>query len=178
MRRRIGWAAFLALVGTAAGTLAQSPPGGPEEVLIRSLDEDERAAVLAGNRSALERLWSDDFTVNAPTNRVVVGRSAVLDLIDLGVIHYASFERSVELVRIDGDLGIVMGAEVVRPIGKAPMAGQSVARRFTNVWKKKGGTWRMVARHANVVAPSPRTLRHSPTQWGSAGSWSSSTRGR
>jgi hypothetical protein len=44
-----------------------------------------------------------------------------------------------------------MGAETVRPIGKAPLAGQTVKRRFTNIWSREGGTWRLIARHANVI---------------------------
>jgi ketosteroid isomerase-like protein len=46
-----------------------------------------------------------------------------------------------------------MGAETVRPIGEAPLAGQTVERRLTNIWKKEAGTWRMIARHANVSPP-------------------------
>jgi hypothetical protein len=28
-----------------------------------------------------------------------------------------------------------------------------VERRYTNIWRKKGATWCMIARHANVIAP-------------------------
>jgi len=70
--------------------------------------------VLHGDRAALERLWSEHLTVNAPTNRVNVGRDAVLALIQRGGLHYSVFERTVETVRIEGDVAIVMGAEMVR----------------------------------------------------------------
>jgi len=102
----------------------------------------------------LERLWSDQFVVNAPTNAVVVGQRAVLEtFVHRGVINFSSFERTVEFVRVDGDFAIIMGAETVRPVGDAPMSGQTVHRRFTNIWKKEGGTWRLFARHANNIAP-------------------------
>src|SRR3712207_8590955 len=42
----------------------------PYTTLFRSLRRDI---------PALERLWSDQFVVNTPDNRVVVGRDAVLD---------------------------------------------------------------------------------------------------
>jgi len=138
------WAASIWIQGWAAG-------GDSDEAIVQSLDEQERAAILSRDRAALERLLSDQFTVNSPTNRVGMGRDAVLALIEQGVIHYSSFERKTEFLRVEGDLGIVMGSETVQPIGDAPSAGKTVQRRFTNIWRKEAGTWRMIARHANVI---------------------------
>ena len=42
----------------------------------------------------------------------------------------------IEFIRIDRNIAIVMGAETVQPIGDAPLAGKTVQRRFTNIWKK------------------------------------------
>ena len=50
-----------------------------DERRVRTLDNDERLAALKRDIPALERLWSDHLSVNAPNNRVVVGRPAVLD---------------------------------------------------------------------------------------------------
>jgi len=90
--------------------------------------------------------------VNSPANEIRIGRSAVLDLITRGVIHYASFERRVELVQLHGDVANVMGSETVQPVEGAPMAGRTVQRRFTNVWHREAGTWRLFARHASVIS--------------------------
>jgi ketosteroid isomerase-like protein len=68
-----------------------------------------------------------------------------------GLIHYSSFERRIERLRIDGDIALVTGGETIQPIGDAPQAGQTVQRRFTHVWKKEAGAWRLVARHANII---------------------------
>ena len=46
-----------------------------------------------------------------------------------------------------------MGAETVKPKA-GPSAGQLIQRRFTNVWRKEAGTWRLYARHANVIPKS------------------------
>jgi ketosteroid isomerase-like protein len=135
-------------VGARTGVLAS------DEQTLRSLDDQERMAALKRDVAALERLWSDEFTVNAPTNVVVVGKQAVMDtFITRGVIHFSSFERTVEFLRVDGDFAFVMGAETVQPVGDAPHSGQTLRRRFTNVWKKEAGTWRLFARHANNLAP-------------------------
>ena len=51
-----------------------------------------------------------------------------------------------------------MGLETLTPLSDAPSAGLAAGRvtrrRFTNIWKNEGGTWRLYARHANVM-PQP-----------------------
>ncbi|HKH94200.1 MAG TPA: nuclear transport factor 2 family protein [Gemmatimonadaceae bacterium] len=152
MKRGIRWVGPLILV-LATSMTAGAQGTASEEARLRALDDQERVAVLKSDRTALERLWSDSLAVNAPTNRVNVGRAAVLDLIAKGGMHYSVFERKAEAVRVDGDIGIVMGSETVVPASSGTAAPASTPRRFTNIWKKEGGTWRMIARHANVIAP-------------------------
>ena len=128
------------------------------ENLVRSLDDQERVAALNRDVSALERLWSDQFVVNAPNNQVVVGRQQNLDkFVRGGVINFSSFERTIEFIRVDGNFGVVMGLETVVPRTDVPsaglVAGQVIRRRFTNIWKKEGDTWRLYWRHANVMTP-------------------------
>lgn len=127
----------------------------PDEALVQSLDDQERAATLKRDISALERLWSEDFAVNAPNNQVIVGRRAVLDMLISGLFHFSRFERRVEFTRAEGAYVIIMGLETVEPINNAPelglVAGQTIERRFTNIWKNEEGTWRLFVRHANVI---------------------------
>ena len=146
---------FLALMVFSGGVaLAHGQESvADEEAAIRSLEEQTRSAVLNRDTLALTSVWSENFVVNAPANRVVPSRRAVFDLIRQGVIHYSSFEATIEHIHMDGDLAIVMGAESVRPIGRAPLAGQTVKRRFTHVWRKGNGGWRLIARHANIIPP-------------------------
>ena len=130
-----------------------------DEEDVRARDEQERVAALNRDGSALEQLWSDDFTVNAPNNRVVVGKKAVLDtFIRGGIINFSSFERNIEFLRVDGDFAILMGLETLVPISSTPTAGltagKKVVRRFTNIWKRESGVWRLYWRHANVI-PAP-----------------------
>ena len=144
---------LLSCVTTYAG--AQAPGrDSAAEATVRALDDQERLAALNQDFAALERLWSEHFIVNAPSNQILPNRSAVLDWFRKGMTTRSSYERSIEQVRVDGDIAIVMGAETLKPIGNAPQAGQTVRRRFTNIWKKEGDTWRLWARHANVI-PAP-----------------------
>ena len=145
--------ALLMAVVLAPGILAESKSRelSALEELIRSLEEQERRAVLDGDTAMLERLWSETMIVNNPQSSLSADRGVVLGLVRKGLIRYSSFDRSIEAVRFEGDIAIVMGSEAVVPVGDAPRAGQTVHRRFTNVWRRKGDTWVMVARHANVI---------------------------
>ncbi len=123
-----------------------------EENAIRSLEEQERTAVLGEDVPALERLWSEHLIVNNPQNEISADRSVVLDRVKRGLIRYSQFDRRIEAIRFSEDLAIVMGSETV--VRKGDAASATVRRRFTNIWRKSGPTWRMIARHANVAPVS------------------------
>ena len=148
--------AFLVLLSLPLGATVMAQSRNAVEDQVRALDDEERRATLARDVAAIERLWSQDFFVNAPNNRVVVGREATLDaFVRSGIIDFARFDRTVEHVHVDSGFVFVMGAETVTPKNDAPSAGlkagQTVRRRFTNVWKDENGVWRLFARHANVI---------------------------
>jgi ketosteroid isomerase-like protein len=144
-------ALLLTLSILAATTLAQTRNSDSDEAVIRSLEKRVTAGVLQRDTMALRSVWSEHFMVNSPRNIVAPSRRTVFDLMNRGTIHYASFESTIEHLRVDGDFAIVMGRETVRPIGNAPVAGQTVQRRFTHFWRKQDGQWLMLARHAHIV---------------------------
>ena len=142
------------LVLVCATLLAAQPQESPtaREKTIRSLEEQERMAVLNEDVDALKRLWAVQFIVNNPQNEISADRNVVLDRVKRGLIRYSAFERRIESIRFNKDIAIVMGAETVVPKGDSARTNQPVHRRFTNIWKKSGAGWRMIARHANVIA--------------------------
>ena len=144
--------AFLVLLSTPL--MAQDRV--TDEQRVRALDDQERIAALKRDVPMLERLWSDQLTVNAPNNEVVVGKRAVFEtFVRSNIINFSRFDREIEFVRVDGPWVVIMGLEIVQPLGDAPsaglVAGQPIKRRFTNIWKNEGGTWRLFLRHANVI---------------------------
>jgi ketosteroid isomerase-like protein len=118
---------------------------------IRKLDRAEADGLLRKDVGVLAKLWAEDFTVNNPRNGISNGRKEVVALIRNGTIDYSSFVRDVETMLFHGDTVIIMGLETIKPVGKAPFAGQTVRRRFTHFWMKTRGTWLLTARHANVI---------------------------
>jgi len=121
---------------------------------IRKLDLTHAAAIFGGDAAALDSLMDDDITVNHPTNRIVKEKKELLDLIRQGVIHYTSFERHPETFLFFENMVVVMGTETVVPAEGAPNAEITLNRRYTNIWMKRDGKWRLTVRHANNVCPN------------------------
>ena len=115
---------------------------------IKRLDVAHADAILRGDLVALDKLWTEDFRVNNPFNQV--DRA---DRIRTGAVTYSSFIREPETVLIHGNTVIVMGREIVVPKGNSPDAGKTINRRYTNIWMKRSGKWRLIARHASVICP-------------------------
>jgi ketosteroid isomerase-like protein len=118
---------------------------------IEKLDLAHAQAIFKGDSTALDSLMDDDVTVNHPTNRIVKEKKELLSLIGQGVIRYTSFERFPQEFLFFKDMVVVMGRETVVPAEGAPNAGKTLERRYTNIWMKRDGKWRLTVRHANNV---------------------------
>jgi len=66
---RIAFSVTLLVVGAGAWTGARAQGRSADADAVRARDDQERVAILNRDGPALERLWSDDFTVNAPSNQ-------------------------------------------------------------------------------------------------------------
>ena len=119
---------------------------------VRSIEQLECQAVLARDGAAIGRIWSEGFAVTNPMG-VLIPRAAALARLTEGDVHYRSFTRDAELIRVLGDVVVTAGSETVVPL-QGPQAGEAVPRRYTHVWKREAGTWRLSVRHASVV-PGP-----------------------
>ena len=75
----------------------------------------------------------------------------IIEMIRQGVIRYTAFERYPEKFLFFKDMVVVMGSEIVVPAAGAPNAGKKLQRRYTNVWMKLNGHWKLTIRHANNV---------------------------
>ena len=116
---------------------------------IRELEEKELKAMFSKDTVALKKIWAADFMVNAPFNRVTLSTRELLDMVNNGTIQFSSFTRNIEQLTVKKELVITMGSEAVVFIGKVPQAGKTIKRRFTNIWLKQNGIWRLSFRHAN-----------------------------
>ncbi|HLP06916.1 MAG TPA: nuclear transport factor 2 family protein [Opitutaceae bacterium] len=116
---------------------------------IRILEGREVQAVLARDGATLEQLWDRNFVVHNPEGKIVPAGATVLDR-PVFQNARASFVRNVESIVVQGDIVFSMGSETVVPLVEGRL-GPEVKRRYTNVWMRKDGSWKLVARHANIV---------------------------
>ncbi len=118
---------------------------------IRKLDLAHADAILRRDVEALSKLMAENVTTNHPTNKVVNEREGIFELIRSGVINYSSFVREPETFLFYKNMVVVMGRETLTPTGNAPGAGQTIRRRYTNIWMKTKGKWLLTVRHAHII---------------------------
>ena len=74
--------------------------------------------------------------------------SGILELLGSGRIRHTMDEVEIEHIARYGDVVVVMGRDTV----DGPPTNAITHRRFTNIWQLQDGAWRMIARHAQVIA--------------------------
>jgi hypothetical protein len=117
---------------------------------IRRLDQLEARATISGDTITLKKLWSPNFVVNNPVNRIV-NVTQIRQLMKEGKIAYTTFSRVIEKVTITGAVAVTMGYEENEPEKQTENAGKKVTRRYTNVWLNEKDGWRIIARQATVI---------------------------
>lgn len=121
------------------------------EDLLKNLENSEREAILKGDTIMLMKLLSPQIVVHNPENKIVK-LDQMIERIRNGKINYSSFERIIEHVSFHDNIGIVMGKEILTPVGSAINSGKTVTRRFTNIWIKKDQLWKLSVRQATIIA--------------------------
>jgi hypothetical protein len=139
---------LVAALVLSRGAAAAEPAGA--EASLRAASANEVRDFLAADTRGLAGLWADTLVVTNPLNQLV-DKPRVLKLVSSGVLRFTSYERTLEYVHAYGDVAVVAGAETVRWAGTMPLAGKTSHLRYTAVWRRSGGKWLEVARHANVV---------------------------
>ncbi|GAC1581632.1 MAG: hypothetical protein NVS3B5_15760 [Sphingomicrobium sp.] len=142
-------AAFAFVIGIPGAAEVTSAPI-KWETDLRNANDKEVAAFMVGDLKALSGLWSDDFLVTNPLNKVAT-KAEVLSMVRGGMLSFKSYQRHIEYIHRYGETAVVIGNENVEWAGKMPLAGHLLPLRFTAVWLHTGKHWLQVARHANVV---------------------------
>jgi ketosteroid isomerase-like protein len=149
MRHHLG-AIVILIMGCGVSAVCQTPKQKLAiQEAVRKLDLAHADAVLRGDLAAVDRLWTEDFRVNNPFNEIDNAAR-----IRSKRLTYSSFVREPEEILVHGNTVIVMGRETVVPKADSPDAGKTIHRRYTNIWMKRSGQWRLIARHASVICQS------------------------
>ncbi|MDQ4139647.1 MAG: nuclear transport factor 2 family protein [Bacteroidota bacterium] len=117
---------------------------------IKELENAETKAFLINDFDSINKIWHPEFTVNTPLNRILKAPE-IQGAMRAGLIKYSLLERNIEEIMLRENVVITLGNEVTIPIENAPMAGQKVIRRFTNIWILENNEWRLFSRHASNI---------------------------
>lgn len=124
------------------------------ESSLRAADAEQMRIIVDGDAAAQKTFMHENYILNGPSNRVL--RKAVLvDMLAKGRMASEHFERTIEGTAITGNIGIVMGSEIVQPSPGSDLGEKfgsvPLKRRFTNVFIFENDRWYFLARQASVI---------------------------
>jgi len=121
-----------------------------DTTVIKDLEAKMKTAVLQNDTAAFFSFFAPEAVVNSPANRV-----ATLDMVKQFTrafqISYSSYDMVIEKIVIVENIALSMGQEVVVPKDNANHIGKTVTRRYTDIWMKRKGGWKLVGRQATEV---------------------------
>jgi len=151
-------ACALMMLSCSAASQSAPPPSiarSADERAVLAADARQRDAVASVDLKALAAISHRNLRVNAAINRVLT-RDDLLRMVGSGEIRNEVFERIPESVVVTGNVGVVMGHEVVFPGATSEQARiygrKTLNRRYTNVFLREGRTWLHLARQASVIS--------------------------
>ena len=147
MRRTIVIAAPVLTTASIAPGQRPSASGdrrGSIEQVIRQLDHERIQAQIDADAVALERIYAADFIGVGPSGAVRTKRQVISDFTS-GELKFQSITTDEVQVRIYGNTAVETGRSTMNGQDR----GKAVPRdnRFTRVWVKQQGHWRLVLNH-------------------------------
>jgi ketosteroid isomerase-like protein len=106
------------------------------------------AAYLRGDRAFVDQLLADDWTSTDYLGRTWT-KASVLAMFDGARPPMTKAEIDVDGVRLFGDVAIVTGRSV--SAGRVDGRDISVTQRYTDVYVRRDGRWRIVASQGTEV---------------------------
>lgn len=117
------------------------------EQAIRRLDKERIQAQVHADAEALDRIYADDFIGVGPSGTVRTKPQVIADFTSHD-LKFQSITTEEVQVRVYGNTAVETGRSTMTGQDK----GKDVPRdtRFTRVWVKQQGRWRLVANHYSV----------------------------
>ena len=123
---------------------ARRPPRRSIDQVIRQVDRERIQAQISADAAALDRIYADDFIGIGPSGTVRRKPQVIADFAS-GDLEFQSIVTDDVQVRVYGNTAVETGRSTM--IGQDK--GKAVPRdnRFTRVWIKQEGRWRLVSNH-------------------------------
>lgn len=120
------------------------------EQVIRKLDNERIQAQIHADAAALDRIYADDFIGVGPSGTVRTKPQVIADFTS-GTLKFQSITTDDVQVRIYGNAAVETGLSTMIGQDKGKAVPQDT--RFTRVWIKQQGRWRLVANHYSSHTP-------------------------
>src|SRR5262245_21239798 len=126
----------------------------PTEQSLRAADAVQMPIIVTADVKAQNTFMHPNYIINGPANRVM-RKADVVKMLGEGKMASEKFERVIEGIAMTGNIGVVMGREVVQPgpnseLGKLH-GTQPLRRRFTNIFIFENDKWYFLARQASII---------------------------
>ena len=116
---------------------------------LRSIEEHLATAWVEGNRSFIEQILADDWSVTDLTGRVLTKAEVLEEAFGSKDRRVVSMPMDDVSVRPFGDWAIVTGR--TQAAGEYQGETAEVRLRFTDVFTNRGGRWQVVASQATLL---------------------------
>jgi ketosteroid isomerase-like protein len=138
---------LIAAVSAHAQPRNQGSRGVVEE--IRKADRERIQAQVHADAVALDRIYADDFIGVGPSGTVRTKKDVLADFAS-GSLKFQSITTDEVRIRVYGDTAVETGLSTMKGQDADKVVPEE--NRFTRVWIKQGGRWRLVANHySNLV---------------------------
>ena len=141
---------FVLIAVMLACASAVSAQMGKVEQQVLQAEKDRFAAMVKGDRAALEKLLADDLTYTHST-ALLENKEQFLKSVTSGNIDYVSIVPSEAdwKIRVNGNTAVVNGVAAVNVIDTGK--DRKIRIRFTTVQANRGGAWQLLAWQSTVV---------------------------
>jgi len=149
MKRSLLMGSLLLLAAVSAHAQPQSQSERAAVEQIRKLDQERIQAQVHADSVALDRIYADDFIGIGPSGAVRTKKEVLADFAS-GSLKFQSIVTDEVRIRVYGDAAVETGLSTMKGQDSEKVVPEE--NRFTRVWIKQGGRWRLVANHYSNLA--------------------------
>jgi len=144
LRLALGVVLISAAPGVAQKPGARRSQRTPVAGVIRKLDEERIQAQIHADVPALDRIYAEDFIGIGPSGTVRT-KPQVLEDFSSHELKFQSITTDEVRIRVYGNTAVETGRSTL--IGEDKGKKVPADNRFTRVWVRQQGHWRLVANH-------------------------------
>jgi len=135
----------LVSLGFATDERPKSPVSDLQSLFL-NLERQWNEAHLRGDAESLGRLWAEELVVTVQ-EMPVMNRAQALKIVASGRVRFKRYETSDLKVNVFGDAAVVTGR--LKRVREKQGKDVEDDWRFTKVYLRRDGTWRVVAWHGS-----------------------------